>query len=287
MEKLVSKAEHATNCKRDISRLSSMIGVYPVWLGHPESGIIPIMSIDPKAVSARIEQRLKVRGTNAASASRAIGASQDFIRDLGRAETINASASKVLALAQLLGCSVEWLLTGEGEDPDDSLSSEDVAHLVGDRGPNVGLPYGGTVQAGHFLPADLLDQSGHKHIPLPRDPRYPRARQYAYKVAGNSMDLAGIKDGMWVVAVDLGDFVEFHGELEDKMNAVVKRTRYSESEIELTVKQVRIFTDRVELRPVSSEDTHKPIIVPKENGDGAESVEIAAIVVWAGVIFDY
>lgn len=146
--------------------------------------------------------------------------------------------------------------------------------------PHVGkeLPFAGYVAAGLWHPVDDLDQAG---LDVPdfvlSHPAYPKARQYAYMVKGDSMNLVGIDDGMWVVAADAADFIDQYGETESGDLVVVERSRYQGSERELTVKEIRFYRDRYELIPRSSNTAHQPIIVPHNHGADGDKDQVRVI----------
>lgn len=168
------------------------------------------------------------------------------------------------------------------------LSSEDVAHISanGDHGDT--LPYGGIVEAGTFRPVELISQTGERRrINVPPVGKFGQARQAAYEIRGDSMDLRGLHEGMWAIGINVIDYAEIYGRsVQDEQLVVVRRTRFQGSEIEMTVKEVRLFKDRTELIPRSRNSAHKKLIIPAVmDGESDENIEIAAIVAWAGWSF--
>lgn len=139
-------------------------------------------------------------------------------------------------------------------------------------------PFGGFPQAGSWAAVDEYFQQDVYDVPefVLRHPSYAKVRQYAYQVRGNSMDRAGIEDGMWVVAADALEFVDKYRETESGDLVVVERTRFQGAERELTIKEVRYYRDRMELLPRSSDPDFKPIIVPIK-GDADDGVEVKII----------
>lgn len=135
------------------------------------------------------------------------------------------------------------------------------------------LPILDTVQAGAFLLADDMDQGEPKTYPAAIDPRYPQARQWLARVAGESVnDLtrngrpAGIYDGDLVHLVDVYDIG-----YEPHNDDVVLVERQRGSMRELTLKQVVITTKGVQLCGRSTN--------PKWNGpisltDGADGEDM-------------
>jgi transcriptional regulator with XRE-family HTH domain len=153
-----------------------------------------------------------------------------------------------------------------------------------------GVVYGGLVEAGAFREVDMLNQDAPRTVPVPRDPLYPHCRQYAFEVRGDSMNLARIEEGMWVVAVNYEDFHKWHGDVRDGMKVVVLRVRAQGAERELTVKEVRLYRDRMELLPRSSNPDHKPLVISREEkpiDEDVERVDILAIVTNAVWSFRY
>lgn len=224
----------------------------------------------------RIEQRLKELGLSARAASLKAGLSADAIRNIQRdPESIPRGRTLVALATGALETKVEWLLGLDTDSP---------------AGAPPGLPYGGIVEAGAFRPVDMLSQEAGRMVPLPRDPSYPRCRQYAFEVRGDSMNLAHIEDGMWVTGIDYLDFAEWHGEVRDRMIVVAEHSRAQGAERELTVKEVRLFRDRMELLPRSSNPDHRPLIVRIVNRpveDDHEATRILAIVTGATRLFRY
>lgn len=178
-----------------------------------------------------------------------------------------------------------WLALNEGKMPD--LSSEDVAAALRNAEEGEGLPYGGIVEAGAFRPVDLLDQSSAaRRIKLDPVRKFELARQYAYEVRGDSMNLARIEEGMWLTTIDYHDYVERYGAVRAGTLVVVERTRAQGAERELTVKEVHFYRDHMELVPRSTNLTHKPLIVPRDGGsDNGEEVTIVAVVAQASWLY--
>jgi SOS-response transcriptional repressor LexA len=165
------------------------------------------------------------------------------------------------------------------------IPSEVVALLPG---PPEGVLYGGIVEAGAFRAVDMLNQADERRlVPVPRLPQYPKARQLAFEVRGDSMNAARILEGMWAVAVYYLDYAEHYGDLRDGMKVVVEHTRADGAERELTIKELRLYRDRMELLPRSTNEAHKPVIVPLvKSPDTFEDIKIIAIVFHAGWTFD-
>lgn len=146
--------------------------------------------------------------------------------------------------------------------------------------PAHGVQYGGIVEAGAFRRNDPFDQEAEvRRVPLPPDPRYPAAAQYAFRVEGDSMTEARIFEGMHVLAVDVHTWERLHGEPGDGKLVIVARHRNGEAERELTVKRLRLFRDRMELRPESRNPVHQPLVfpLPPRQDEDAEAQIIAVV----------
>lgn len=232
--------------------------------------------MDMKALVDKIDQRLEALGLTAAEASKRATGSADTIRNWKRAASQGASGGATLKTLEPIARVLET----------------DVASLVGKSAgfapipiPSTPLPYGGKVNAGYFLSIDDANQDIGDHlVPLtvPRHPAYPKLHQSAYLVVGNSMDLAGMPEGMWVVAADYADYVDQVGELSNGNYVIVERSRAGGSEIDRTVKEVQFAQRGMRLVPRSSNPTHKEFFIdlaPEADND-TEQVRLLAVVLW-------
>lgn len=223
-------------------------------------------------MNEKLRKAREAKGWTLDQAAKAIGVSRSQYEKLERGERQFREKYVVLA-AQAFGV-----------DPADLIdSATPLNQLLETTRPHVGkaLPFAGYVAAGLWHPVDELDQDG-LEVPdfVLSHPSYPKARQYAYMVRGDSMNLVGIDDGMWVVAADAADFVDLYGETESGDLVVVERSRHQGSERELTVKEIRFYRDRYELLPRSSNPSHQPIVVPHNHGieESGEQVRVIGIV---------
>lgn len=204
------------------------------------------------------------------------GVSQQLISQLENGR--NLSTKYLPQIARALGVSVAAI------DPAYIAPPDALGPAVSLK--DTGAPtFAGYVAAGVFRAVDEYFQQADVEVPesVRRVAAYPKARQYAYRVEGKSMDLAGIDDGMWIVAADAADFIDVYGDLESGDLVVVQRTRYQGAERELTVKEIRYYRDRYELLPRSSDPSYQPIVVPHDhqaNGDEME-VQIVGVVLSA------
>ena len=216
----------------------------------------------------RIKQRLDVLGMSERQASIRTAGNPQFIRNIRKGASVSPRGENFIKLAKVLGVSESWLM---GTSDDEGTPPED---------RQFGVRFGGIVEAGAFRPEDSLNQDNElRIIPLPPDPRYPTTAQYAFQVMGDSMTEAKIFEGMHVLAVEVHTWEKFHGEPGDGKLVVVSRHRNGDSERELTIKRLRIFRDRLELRPESFNRTHQAIVfpLPPRQDEEAEATIIAVV----------
>lgn len=230
-----------------------------------------------KTLIDRIDERLKILGVSGEEAARRAGMHRDTVRDVRRGRRKSLSAPNLAALAEALGTTANWL-----------LGIEDAREETPEQVQEFGLQYGGVVEAGAFRPQNMMDQDAERIlIPIAPDPRFPARHQHCFRVVGNSMDKAKIFEGMYVVGVDVYVWEQHFGEIEDDKLVVVSRRQAGDTIRELTVKRLRLFRDRVELRPESSELTHETYTFPLPPVDTDEvQVEVIAVVLNATWLFE-
>lgn len=194
-------------------------------------------------ISDRIDELLRTAGKSAAEASREAGMSSDFIRDIKRKPAVKPGAENLAKLANVLQTTPEYLLYGTKR---------------GSTLPVKGLPVIGVVEAGQFRDITLADQEeDFQTVNVVRDGRYPRARQYALRVSGDSMDLK-FADGTYVICASFSDTG-----LDPKNGMIVhvERRIAGTHLVETTLKEVEYRGRRCFLVPRSSNAKHKPIEV--------------------------
>jgi SOS-response transcriptional repressor LexA len=214
--------------------------------------------------------------SSAAAAARALGI--PYPTYAGHENGSRGLRKNIADYARKFGVSADWLLTGAGPRPEASA----VPIPAGGR-----LPYGGVVAAGDWLTVDEFNQDlADQVVPesVPRHPGYPKLEQIAWRVRGDSMDQAGILDGMWLVGAPYLEYVDRIGELDNGAYVVVERTRYQGAERELTVKEVQFARRGMRLIPRSSNPRHREFFIDlDEKADpDTESVRILGVVLWAG-----
>jgi|GEM_PF-1339802 len=178
---------------------------------------------------------------------------------------------------ELFGAKAGWILFGDGPGEDTGTALSDVTLS------RVGMTVGrvaGVVEAGAFREVDEFDQSEPIEIMLPRDEKFPNARQLVFDCAGDSMnDLRPrpIFPGDRLVCLAYEDIG--HIELRSGMVVIVQRSRDGGHFREWSVKQIEVFPDRAEFHPRSTNPKHKPIIVEHDDeADEGVTVEVIALV---------
>lgn len=143
----------------------------------------------------------------------------------------------------------------------------------------VGLAVIGTVKAGDWLDISIMDDNREPEvIHVAKDPRFPRAQQYALRVVGDSMNEL-FRDGSYVTVVDFSDTgLAFR----PGMIVHVERHMGAMNLVETTLKE--IGPDLKTLVPRSTNPVHKPIHL---DGNDATEVVIRGLVTgeWKPFVF--
>ncbi|NTG86165.1 peptidase S24 [Agrobacterium rhizogenes] len=180
---------------------------------------------------------------------------------------------------ELFGVKAGWILFGDSDEA--SPSQPAISDVTLNRVGMVAGRVAGVVEAGTFREVDEFDQSEPVEIILPRDEKFPNARQIVFDVAGDSMnDLSPrpIFPGDRLVCISYDD-VEHLVELRSGMVVVVQRERDGGHFREWSVKQLELFGDRAEFHPRSTNAKHKPIIVQRDrDADDGVTIEVIALV---------
>lgn len=232
---------------------------------------------DSDRLAERIQQRLEEVGISARAASLQVGASPDLLRNLFNHKSRTLRSDYIIKLARVLQVSESWLLGTSDEMGPHEAFNEDA--------PNFGLPHAGLVKAGLFQPQNDLDQTADlRRVAIAPDPRFPARDQAVFDVVGDSMSgpPARIMEGMKVHTVSRSAWERRFADLPDGSIVVVARSRDGLPERELTLKRLRYFKDRWELRPESSNPVHTPLVFPlNPPQDQPVQVEILAVVLAA------
>lgn len=221
----------------------------------------------------RIRRMRVAKGLTQDELARALGVSRGAI---GNWELGGGVAEKHVS-------ELEGILGGTIAAPVDRLPLGNVSSFTGEQQaitplvPPIGIPIVATVEAGVFRRVDMVYDTGdERSIAASRDPRFPHVRHMAFRVAGDSMNLRGIQPGDVIVAVDwAGSGVE----LKEGQIVVVERLRFAGQEKEITVKEVRLRKDGIDLVPRSTNPAHEPLFVPWANLDDGTEISIVALVV--------
>lgn len=203
----------------------------------------------------------------AADAARALGVKEPtyYSHENG---TSGLRASVADKYARKFKVSLDWLLTGRGDMPNNSV----VHHEM----PVAGLPLLGSIQAGHWLEITFADEGAETEmVQVASDPRFPFARQYALRVVGDSMDL-DYPDGSIVTCVD---FAESGLALVEGMTVHVERQRAGGQLIEITLKTVERRNGDMYLVPRSSNPRYTAFAV---NGSSSDTEIVVRGVVTGG-----
>jgi hypothetical protein len=225
------------------------------------------------------------RAREAAGFQTPTDAANAFPRDINKNTLIsnengNRAISKKAAekYGELFGVKAGWILFGDGgEDEATAVPSEITLSRIGMVAGRVA----GVVEAGTFREVDEFDQSDAVEIMLPRDEKFPNARQLIFDCSGDSMnDLRPrpIFPGDRLVCISYED-VQHQLELRSGMVVVVQRERDGGHFREWSVKQLELFGDRAEFHPRSTNPKHKPIVVRQDHdADDGVKVEVIALV---------
>jgi SOS-response transcriptional repressor LexA len=207
--------------------------------------------------------------TNAAAVSRKANLGTTAIHDILSGKNRKPSYDVLCAIANALDCDVGYLI-GEQRPPRMPQRHERVAPI----------PVIGIVEAGAFRPMHEPPYGEEpKHLNAPTSISYPSAPHFALEVWGDSMNASKpvpLLEGMYVLCVD----VAAAGlTVESGKIYVVRRTKDGGQTYELTVKRARVFRNRTELIPESTNPKHEPIVVRRElDPDSANEVTAFGLV---------
>lgn len=174
---------------------------------------------------------------------------------------------------------------GFGVLPEEILVDPDGERRRSSRNATDRLPYAGETQAGVWRDVELYSNHAERTAAIRPDPRYQNAKQYVWQVLGDSMDKAGILDGMFAVGVDYVDFVEHYRPVESGDIVVVERLRFGGQERERTIKRYWQEEAGIALMPESTNPHHKPLFIPNDGEIEGEEFKILAYVTGAYNLF--
>jgi SOS-response transcriptional repressor LexA len=217
-----------------------------------------------QGMETSLQKRLRIRmdmlGLNALQTAKKAGLGDSFVRDILRGRTRSPNAENLAKLADALDTTAEWFMS----------SGSDEAPLARVKAIT-GMEVVGSIQAGNWIDRSLIDDSEeHEIIPVARDPRFPRAKQYALAVIGDSMDKE-YPEGCYVTVVDY-----FDSGLSIKDGLIVHVERYNGSLVEMTLKAVETIDGKKMLAPRSSNPRHVPLPL---DGDAGTEIVIKGVVI--------
>lgn len=229
---------------------------------------------DHSEFRARLSARLSALNLSMRDVSIRAGMNPDTLGKFLTGRTRTMRADNLKELARVLEVSESWL-----------VGSSDEAHM---EPLPFGVKFGGTADAGAFRPQDVLDQEGDiRRVPIPHDWRFPSEAQFAFRIAGDSMDKARIFDGMHVLALEVHAWERANGPLRDGLLVIVARSRAGQAERELTLKRLRITREAMILQPESNNPKWRAITFPlplksdqTAEGDHASVVAVCLQAVW-------
>jgi SOS-response transcriptional repressor LexA len=225
-------------------------------------------------IQQRIQERLKAladKGISARSASLKANQGSGGIADILSGRNKSPSVPVLMAIAVALETDLAYL-TGERDTVRAQVEAVAISRL-----PLIGIAETGVFRE---MPRDNALLAEEPTIDAVPNPRYPRARQFAVEIRGDSMNAARpvpLFEGMMALCVD---FWDARLVVESGKIYLVRRTLDGGHTYEWTIKEAMVFRDRVELHPRSTNSVHKPIIVPA-HFDADETSEVRIIgLVW-------
>lgn len=207
-------------------------------------------------IKERIQKRLADLGLNQFEAAKKAGRDTHFIYDLLEGKKKSIKGKGLEQVAEVLQCSIEYL-TGASTEIGSPPSGGQNSHFSKIKAASAveispagaadlsGLPDSGQIEPDVFRRAASMQPSG-RMIPVEPDARYPKNRQKAFVNRGQGLAAVGIHDGMIITAVDVDVYEEETGRLGHGALVVLQFSRNDGREIELSVRQLREFPDRIE-----------------------------------------
>lgn len=231
--------------------------------------------------SDRLNERMQELGWKKAELARRSGVPYDSINKYLRGDIEQPRGDTLEKIAVAVGKSALWLREGIDSPTETTGTVSGPVPM-----PAGALPFAGVARAGLWLPVDELysqDESDHHAPPsIPRHPAYLHLPQHGYLIEGDSMNEAGMLDGMWAVATTYLDYVDQVGELGNGNYVIVQRLRAGGHERELTVKEVQFSRKGMRLVPRSTNSVHKEFVIPLDHDADSdeETVSIIGVVLW-------
>lgn len=208
----------------------------------------------------RIKQILAERGVSATRVAKEAGLGNAALNQMLNGIVDEPRLSSLRKIAKALSVPLDEITHGYVNEDEISLSQSAAKNTKHQRRQSGGrtsttlTPVRGDVEAGVFR--SIGEQGGLEMLPVVDVGLYGAA-QFAYRVRGDSMDLAGLSDGTYAIAVEFSDLDE---ELVDGMVVIAER-RSDNATVETAAWIIRLYPNRTEFHPHSSNPAHKPITV--------------------------
>ncbi len=207
---------------------------------------------------SRLIERIQelMRGTDHGSlraVSLAAGLDMNFLRDLKSGRNKNPAVSKIANIAAVLGTSVDDLMAAAGIEGGQS----------GIRTPQIVFTkVVGEVEAGAWREAIEWPRERQFEIPLLRIAKYPDARTYGLRLAGDSMDRYYPLPNTIVICIPFLDIdrTPLPGEV-----VIAQRQRHDL--FEATCKVFTLVGDAAYLEPRSSNPAHAPVRLARNKAE--------------------
>jgi SOS-response transcriptional repressor LexA len=247
-------------------------------LDMPKNAPSAALPRDARALIGRIEKLMTENHTNAAAISRKAGLGDTAVYDIITGKNKNPSLPVVKAIAKALNCTVAYLVGEQSERDGQPVSVVAIP-----------IPIIGIAETGAFRAMADFDQDDQRKLPkidAAKSSDYPRARHFALRIRGDSMNQAKpypLLDGVLALCVDT---VDAGLEVESGRIYAVRRTLDGGQTYECTVKRAKVFRDRFEFHPESSNPEHKPLIIKRGDGRDDTTKEIGIIGLVYGIHFD-
>jgi SOS-response transcriptional repressor LexA len=143
------------------------------------------------------------------------------------------------------------------------------------------IPVIGIAETGAFRPMVEFgtEQEDLTRIFAPRSRAFPSAKHFTLEIRGDSMNAARpvpLVDGMFALCVDIADAGLT---IESGRIYAVRRTLDNGQTYEVTIKRAKVFRDRIELSPESTNARHKPAIIRRGSEEtNAQRIEAVGLV---------
>lgn len=232
-------------------------GKFPMDVIFPEMR----QQVMDSSLQKRVKARMDELGMNAYQTAKKAGLGDSFVRDILRGKTRSPSSENLAKLAKALELAPDWFIMNDNPGKASGVSGP--VELVG-------LSVVGTIQAGTWLDRSIIDDETETEvIPVAQDDRFPRARQYGLRVAGDSMDKE-YPDGSYVSCVD---FFDAGIPIRDQLTVHVERR--NGHLVEVTLKTIETIDGKMMLCPKSTNPKHLPLPL---DGDAGTEIVIRGIV---------